>query len=82
MHTNISRTAVIFETEISLHGVSKSINCQTNNKSSMTEEQNYKYFSIELSTIYLDVHDFLEKLGTIGATSCTGIISVIYKFRL
>ena len=47
----------------------------------MTEEQNYKYFSIELSTIYLDVHDFLEKLGTIGATSCTGIISVIYKSR-
>ena len=35
MHTNISRMAMIFETEISLHEVTKSINSQTNNKSSM-----------------------------------------------
>ena len=34
MHTNILRTAMIFETEISLHEVTKSINSQTNNKSS------------------------------------------------
>ena len=34
MHTNISRMAMIFETEISLHEVTKSINSQTNNKSS------------------------------------------------
>ena len=82
MHTNISRMAMIFETEISLHEVTKSINSQTNNKSSMAYQQNYKYFSIKLSTILLDVHDSLEKLGTMGATSSTGIISVIYKFRL
>ena len=35
MHTDISRTAMIFETEISLHEVTKSINSQANNKSSM-----------------------------------------------
>ena len=45
----------------------------------MTKQQNYKYLSIKLSTIFLDVHDSLEKLGTMGAsTSSTGIISVIY----
>ena len=38
MHTNISRTAMIFNTEISLHEVTKSINSQTINKSSMTEQ--------------------------------------------
>ena len=48
----------------------------------MAYQQNYKYFSIKLSTILFDVHDSLEKLGTMGATSNTGIISVIYKFRL
>ena len=48
----------------------------------MIWKQSYKYFSIELSTILLDVYDSLEKLGPIGATSRTGIISVIYKFRL
>ena len=32
--------------------------------------------------IELDVHDSLEKLGTMGGTSSTGIISVIIKFRL
>ena len=36
MHTDISRTAMIFEAKISLHEVTKSINSQTNNKSSMT----------------------------------------------
>ena len=36
MHTNIARTAMIFDTEISLHEVTKSINFQTINKSSMT----------------------------------------------
>ena len=35
MHTDISRTAMIFETEISLHEVTKPINFQINNKSSM-----------------------------------------------
>ena len=80
--TNISRTAMISETEISLHEATKSINSQTNNKSSMALQQNYRYFSIELSTILLDVQDSLENLGTMGLTSSTGIIYVIYKFRL
>ena len=35
MHTDISRTAMFFATGISLHEVTKSINSQTNNKSSM-----------------------------------------------
>ena len=48
----------------------------------MAWQQNYKYFSINLSTIFLDVHDSLEKLGTVGATSSIGTISVIYEFRL
>ena len=56
-------------------------NSQANNKSSVAEQQN-KYFSIKLSTIFLDVHDSLEKLGIMGATSTMRIISVIYKFRL
>ena len=80
MHTDISKTVIIFEPKISLHEVTKSINSQTN-KSSIALQRNYKYFSIELSTIPLNVHDSLEKLGTMGATSSTGIISVIYKFR-
>ena len=48
----------------------------------LSRNRNCKYFLIKLSTILLDVHDSLEKLGTMGATSSTGIISVIYKFRL
>ena len=36
MHANISRTAMIFKTEISLHEAIKSINSQTNKKSFMT----------------------------------------------
>ena len=48
----------------------------------LSRNRNYKYFTIKLSTILLDVHDSLEKLGTIDATSSTGIISAIYKFRL
>ena len=35
MHTDVSRTAMIFEAKTSLHEVTKSINPQTNNKSSM-----------------------------------------------
>ena len=42
----------------------------------------HKYFSTELSPILLDVHDSLKKLGTMGATSRTGTICVIYKFKL
>ena len=35
MHIDISRTAMIFDTKISLHEVTESINSQTNNKSSI-----------------------------------------------
>ena len=35
MHTDISRTAMIFEAKISLYEVTKSINSETNNKPSM-----------------------------------------------
>ena len=35
MHANISKTAMSFEAKISLHEVTKSINSQKNNKSSM-----------------------------------------------
>ena len=73
---------MIFEAKTSLHEVTKSINSQTNNKFSMAYQQNYKYFSIKLSTILLDVHDSLEKFGTMVVTSNTEIISVIYKFKL
>ena len=82
MHTDIWRTAMIFEAKIYLHEVTKFINSQTNNKSSMAWQQKYKYFSIKLSTILLDASYSLEKLGTKGPTCSTGVISVIYKFRL
>ena len=59
----ISRTTVIFETEISLHEVPKSINSQTNNKSSMAYQQSYKCFSIKLSSTLLDVHDSFESFA-------------------
>ena len=39
--------------------------------------QSYKHFSAELTPILLDDYNSLEKLGTISATSKTGIISVI-----
>ena len=48
----------------------------------MVQQQSYKYFSVELSSTLLDVYESLKKLCTMGATSRTGIISVIYKFRL
>ena len=35
MHTDISRTGTIFEAKISFHEVTKSINSETNSKSSM-----------------------------------------------
>ena len=35
MYTDISRSAMLSEAKISLHEVTKSINSQTNNKSSM-----------------------------------------------
>ena len=67
---------------MSLDEVTKSINSQTNNGSlgndGLTAEF-YDPFSNELSPILLNVYDFWEKLGTMGANSRTRIISVIYK---
>ena len=83
MHKDISITAMNFEAKISFHEVTKSnLSSQTINKSPMVQQKSYKYFWIELSTIPLNVYESLEKLGTMGATSRTGITSVIYKFRL
>ena len=48
----------------------------------MVQRKSYKYFSIELSTILLNIYDSLEKAGTMDDTSRTGITFVIYKFRL
>ena len=48
----------------------------------MTKQENYKYFLIALSPIFLDVHESMERLGTMNAAFRTGIISFIYKFRL
>ena len=48
----------------------------------MVQQQSHKCFSNELPPILLDVYDFLKKLGTMGATSRTGTICIIYKFKL
>ena len=70
------------EAEISLDEITKSINCETNNKSpgndSLTAEF-YKHFSNELTPALLDLYDSWGKLGTMGVTSRTEIISAIYK---
>ena len=67
---------------MSLDKVTKSINSQRNNRSlgndGLTVEF-YDHFSNELSLILSDVYDFWEKLGTMGASSRTRIIFVIYK---
>ena len=74
----------ICQTQISLDKILKSINSKTNNKSpgngGLTVEL-YKHFSKELAHVLLEVDDSLGKLGTIGVTSRTGIISVKYKIR-
>ena len=60
----------------------KSINFQTNNKYSGNDTltaEFYKHFFNELVPAFLDVHDFWGKFGTMGVTSRTRIISVIYK---
>ena len=70
------------EAEISLDEIMKSINSETNDKSpgndGLTAEF-YKHFSNELAAVLLDIYDSWGKLGTIGVTSRTGIISAIYK---
>ena len=57
----------------------KSINSQTNNKSSVNvlTVEFYKHFSNELAPVSLDVYDCWRKLGTMDAISRTEIISAI-----
>ena len=55
----------------------KPINSETNDKSNSTEF--YEQFLNELASILLYIYDFWGKLGTMGVTSRTGIVSVIYK---
>ena len=70
------------ETEISLDEIIKSINSKTNNKlpdnDALTAEF-YKHFSNEIAPVLLDVYGSWGKLDTMGVTSRTEIISVIYK---
>ena len=69
------------DAKISLDEIIKSINSQTNNKSpgsyDLTAEF-YKRFN-ELALVHLDVYDSWGKLGNMGVTSGTGIISGVYK---
>ena len=59
----------------------KSINSQINEspgEDGLTVEI-YKHFSNELASLLLDVYDSWGKIGTMGVTSRTEIISIIYK---
>ena len=74
-HFNLS------EAEIALDEIMKSINTETKKSSGndgLTAEF-YKPFSNELAPVLLDVYDSWGKLGTMGVTFRTGIISVKYK---
>ena len=70
------------ETKIYLDDIIKSINPYANSKfpgnGGLTAEL-YIHFSNELAPVLLDVYDSWGKLGTMGVTSRTGIIFVIYK---
>ena len=68
--------------EIFLEGVIKSLNSETNNKPSGNDgltAEFYKHFSNELAPVFLHVYDSCGKINTMGVTSRTGIISVIYE---
>ena len=70
------------EAKISLDEIIESINSQTNSKfpgsDGLTAEL-YLHFSNKLARVLLDFYDSWGKLGTMGVTSGTGIISGIYK---
>ena len=55
------------------------ISLDENIKSAVSETNNKSPFSNELAPVLLDVFDSWGKLGTMGFTSRTGIISAIYK---
>ena len=68
---------------LNLQEVTKSINTQTNKKSSSNHSltaELYKHCSNELSPMLLDVYDFWEKFDIIGVSSRTGVISVTYIY--
>ena len=74
----------LYETEISLDEIIKSINSKTNNKNleiMMALQQNFINFSNELGPVLLDIYDFRGKLETMGVVYRTGIIFAIYKRR-
>ena len=59
----------------------KSRNPETNNKSPGNDgftAEFYKYFSNKVVPVFLDVYNSWEKLGTMGVTSRTGIIMILY----
>ena len=70
------------EAKTILDDIIKFMNSQANNKSpgnnALTAEF-YKHFTSELIPVLFYVYDSWGKLGTMGVTSRTGIISVIYK---
>ena len=69
--------------EKSLNEIIKSINSETNNKSpgndGLLTREFHKHFSNEVAPVLLVVYDSWGKLGTMGVTSRTGIISAMYK---
>ena len=68
--------------EVSLAEIIKSINFETNNKSSENDGftvEFYKHFSNELAPVLLDVYDSWGKFGTMGFIFRTGIMLVKYK---
>ena len=68
--------------KISLDEIIKSINSQANNKSSRNDAITAKFskqFSNEVAPVFLDIYESWKKLGIMGITFRTGIISVIYK---
>ena len=70
------------EAEISLDGITKSINSEPNNKppgNNDLKAEFYKHSSNELAPVLLDVYDSWGKLDTMVVTCRTGIISAIYK---
>ena len=70
------------EVKLFLDEIIKSVNSQTNNKSSGNDALTakfYEHFSNELAPIFLNVCDSWGKLSTMGIISKTGIISVIFK---
>ena len=70
------------EADIPLDEIIKSINSETNNKPRGNEfykQQNFINFSNELAPVLLDVYHSWGKLGTMGVTYRTGIISAIYN---